>query len=282
MPVCITGMHRSGTSLMARLLNLSGLYLGRESELLGAGPDNPEGHWEHEGLMQVNEELLAECGGGWDYPPVPPAFDDVARTARFVPRALAHLAGFAGHSHWGWKDPRNSLTLPFWRHLVDPIHVVVCVRHPLEVALSLRMRNGSTIAFGLALWTAYAEALQETTSPGGRVVTHFERYQGDPAAEIGRVAPRIGLVLDEQRRLQIEQSVRPELRHSRFTFQDLLDVKVSHRVCVLYRDFCLEADAKEQCEVRREIWTPARPREQAVESPGQFDYEAMENLRRRL
>src|SRR5262245_13262787 len=69
LPICIAGMHRSGTSLFARLLNLGGVYLGRDDELLAGGPSNPDGHWEHEGLMQVNEELLAECGGGWDCPP---------------------------------------------------------------------------------------------------------------------------------------------------------------------------------------------------------------------
>jgi hypothetical protein len=43
MPVCIAGMHCSGTSMVARLLNLCGLYLGPEGELLPSTPDSPGG-----------------------------------------------------------------------------------------------------------------------------------------------------------------------------------------------------------------------------------------------
>ena len=38
--VYIAGIHRSGISLIRRLLNLCGVYLGAESDLLPPGPDN--------------------------------------------------------------------------------------------------------------------------------------------------------------------------------------------------------------------------------------------------
>ena len=37
MPLCVTGMHRSGTSMVARLLNVCGLDLGPEADLLPPG-----------------------------------------------------------------------------------------------------------------------------------------------------------------------------------------------------------------------------------------------------
>lgn len=43
-PVCVTGMHRSGTSLVARLLHECGFHLGREDELLAPNPANVEGY----------------------------------------------------------------------------------------------------------------------------------------------------------------------------------------------------------------------------------------------
>lgn len=280
MPVCIAGMHRSGTSLMARLLNLGGLYLGRDDQMLPAGATNPDGHWEHEGLMQVNEELLAACGGGWDYVPDLASLDDADRTQQFVEPARALLAEFDGREPWGWKDPRNSLTLPFWRRLVGPMRIVVCVRHPLEVALSLRMRNGSTIAFGLALWTAYTEALLRQTTSDDRVVTHYQRYHADPVREVDRVSARIGLAPDDEQRSRVRISVKPELRHSRFTFQDLLDVKVSRQVCELYRDLCVEAEAPDQGGVDGAPRHPSMGAG-ALSGSGHFDYAAMEQLRRR-
>src|SRR5204863_8225571 len=76
-PVCIAGMHRSGTSMVAQLLKLSGLYLGQETDMWGATPDNPEGHWEHVRLSRINEEMLNILGGGWDCPPdLPERFNE--------------------------------------------------------------------------------------------------------------------------------------------------------------------------------------------------------------
>jgi len=47
----ITGMHRSGTSFLARALNLYGVNLGNLESLLShewkSLKDNPRGHWEN-------------------------------------------------------------------------------------------------------------------------------------------------------------------------------------------------------------------------------------------
>jgi hypothetical protein len=73
MPVCILGMHRSGTSMITRLLNLCGLYLGREEAMLPPSPeDNPDGYWENQSITDLNEEILASLGGSWSRPPEMP------------------------------------------------------------------------------------------------------------------------------------------------------------------------------------------------------------------
>lgn len=282
-PLCIAGMHRSGTSLMTRLLNLGGLYLGAEHEMLPAGPTNPDGHWEHEGIVEVNEQLLAEFGGGWDFPPETSGMADASRTARFRDAAGRHIAGFAGHEPWGWKDPRSSLTLPFWRTFTGPLRVVVCVRNPLEVALSLRMRNGSTIAFGLALWAAYTRTLLAHTSPDERIVTHYQHALSDPVGEVDRIAAWAGWQPTDDQRELVRRFVRPELRHSRFTCQDLVDVHVSSHVLAPYRDLCVAAGAPEEATSDDgRLWSmPAGGADDVTEVPGRFDYEAMERLRRR-
>jgi hypothetical protein len=275
-------MHRSGTSLMARLLNLSGLYLGGPEDMLPAGPTNPDGHWEHEGIVVVNEQLLAEFGGGWDFPPDLTALGDERRTARFAAMGRAHLAGFAGHDPWGWKDPRNSLTLPFWRRLTGPVHVVVCVRNPLEVALSLRMRNGSTIAFGLALWATYTGALLRATTRDERIVTHYQRYLADPVGEVDRIAARIGLAPAVAQRDEVRRFVRHDRRHSQFTAGDLRDVNVSGAVARPYHQLCVEAGAADEVTIDGALWPPSRAvAAEATDVPGRFDYDAMERLRRR-
>src|SRR6267142_2477971 len=67
--VCIAGAHRSGTSMLTRLLHTCGLELGPESELMPARADNPDGFWENLRFVAINDEVLNELGGAWDLPP---------------------------------------------------------------------------------------------------------------------------------------------------------------------------------------------------------------------
>jgi hypothetical protein len=88
---------------------------------------------------------------------------------------------------WGWKDPRSSLTLPFWMGLLPDLKVVTCLRNSLEVAYSLRNREFSSLTFGLNLWRTYNECLRETLPEGRYLVTHYEAYYHRPQQELRRV-----------------------------------------------------------------------------------------------
>jgi hypothetical protein len=63
-------MHRSGASMVARLLNLCDLYLGQESDIQVATSDNEEGYCENIQFVRLNEAILEKLGGGWDWPPI--------------------------------------------------------------------------------------------------------------------------------------------------------------------------------------------------------------------
>jgi len=104
--------------MVTRLLHCCGLELGAESELMPAQADNPEGFWEHLGFVALNDELLSELGGAWD---LPPKANEDFTTVRLDPlrlKARLLIEKFDPATVWGWKDPRNSLTLPFWQQLL--------------------------------------------------------------------------------------------------------------------------------------------------------------------
>ena len=67
--ICIAGAHRSGTSMLTRLLHRCGLDLGPESDLMPAAADNPDGFWENLRFVQLNDEFLNAVGAAWDLPP---------------------------------------------------------------------------------------------------------------------------------------------------------------------------------------------------------------------
>lgn len=129
-------MHRSGTSMVASLLRRAGLYLGEEADMVPPDKGNPGGYFENSKFIDLNEELLARLGGTYFHPPdFAPGW--VAAAAALADKAEAVLRGFAGREPWGWKDPRNSLTLPFWSSLIDDVRTVICLRPPWDVADSL-------------------------------------------------------------------------------------------------------------------------------------------------
>src|SRR4029450_5999758 len=101
--------------MVAQLMRAGGLHLGREEDLIPGNASNPDGHWEHIRVVEVNDALLQEFGGGWDSPPDLSGLRDRARTTRIARQAASVLEEFEGCQNWGWKDPRNSLTLPFGR-----------------------------------------------------------------------------------------------------------------------------------------------------------------------
>ncbi|RKT44463.1 glycosyltransferase [Thiocapsa rosea] len=156
MQLLVLGMHRSGTSVVTRLLNMMGAYFGPEGVSLGANDENPKGFWERRDVLELDESLLRAGGADWDRV-ADFALDKIPEDAReaFRRQAQALILELDAHRPWVVKEPRLSLLAPLWRDLLE---VPVCVyvhRHPIQVAQSLNRRNGFPIAFGLALWERY-------------------------------------------------------------------------------------------------------------------------------
>ena len=239
-PIFICGMHRSGTSLTANRLRRCGLWLGEEKLVHGATADNPDGHWENIGVTRVNDALLNELGGGWDHVPEFPASwaETFASRRERVKEIHAELAR---PTPWGWKDPRASLLLPFWLTLAPLARVVVCVRHPLEVADSLRRRGLMSHTLGLKLWRDYNERLLADVPRKQRIVVHYGEFFSQPAATLWRLADFCGLKISAGELEKISATVKPELRHTRFADELLEKVSVAPDIIALYDRLCGEA-----------------------------------------
>lgn len=247
--ICIAGMHRSGTSMVTRLLNRCGVSLGPESELLPAGPDNPDGFWENRRFLAVNEVLLGRLGGRWTEPPRPaPGWETRPALAPLVAHARALAASFSRAGSWGWKDPVNSLTLPFWRHAVPGVRVLVCVRHPVDVAASLRARHGWPLEVGLELWRRYAQRILADGGPARRVTTHYDAYFADPRRELRRVTHALGLRVADHVVAAAVTTCREPLRHHRHTADQ---AALPPAVAIPYAVLCHEAGVDPELQAPR-------------------------------
>lgn len=150
-------MHRSGTSLVCRVLEELGLFVGNSVE------HNHEAWF----FLHINEWILKQGGASWDSPEnlgyllgnrdlrelVVGRMWDILHS----PRAISYL-GFRRYISyrnipsidflWGWKDPRNTFTLPLWQEIFPQAKIVHIYRHGVDVAESLRVRCQRDIARG--------------------------------------------------------------------------------------------------------------------------------------
>ena len=115
----VTGMHRSGTSVAARLANLLGL--GISENLISADSNNERGYWEHRNLVELNDQILTVLGSPW-YDPKYFSSETLSSLANgsFGDEAsdiLKHELALGDHRVL--KDPRLCRLLPFWFNIAE-------------------------------------------------------------------------------------------------------------------------------------------------------------------
>ncbi|MEQ8516064.1 MAG: hypothetical protein RIC38_10705, partial [Chromatocurvus sp.] len=153
----IVGMHRSGTSLVARCCHEAGIFGGDPDAMLESQPDNPLGFYERRDLVAANDALLASAEASW-FDPSPGTLASCAgESGRLCEAVLSALGATSADRDTFLKDPRLCLTWPAWRSLPDACRqvVVYVYREPLAVARSLQARHGFPLAFGVHLWEHY-------------------------------------------------------------------------------------------------------------------------------
>jgi hypothetical protein len=216
-------MHRSGTSMIAQVLSGSGLYLGPPDELLKADAANPLGHFEHRGFLDIDRKLLKFFKATWREPPrLQAGWQRDPRLAALRAEAETVAASFAGKSPWGWKEPRASLFLPFWRDVIPNMRFVICIRNPLEVARSLEKRNRMPLRDGASLWYRYMCAAVEDTDGCPRIFTFFEDFFDHGSAEIERLLGFCGLSSADNP-AKLKSVISTELRHHTSALRSLLE-----------------------------------------------------------
>jgi hypothetical protein len=230
LPVCVLGMGRSGTSLTARVLNLLGVDLGPESGFVPDSPQNSKGYWERRSILELNEALLVALGGDYANPPAfEPGWERRPELAPLQAHARRLIAENFGNSDmWGFKDPRLSLTLPFWRQVVPDMRYVICVRNPMEVFSSFG-QYPSEDDFGgknwFELWLRSTASALVHTGDSERTVVFYEDYFTDLRAQVVNLAAFIARPLTTDAWVAIDAFVEPGLRHQwtdqhEFVFDD--------------------------------------------------------------
>jgi tetratricopeptide (TPR) repeat protein len=187
----VLGMHRSGTSCVAGMLQAAGLA--------SAGPavrnwDNARGHFESLELVRLDETVLARSGGHWMAAPgeVRWTAEDAERRERLLVEPIDGRPALL-------KDPRMLLCLSFWRASRVPFHALGVVRHPLAAARSLATWRSLPLAQGLELWLAHNRALLADREAHGIPLIDFDGSKEAVVDALVRACRSFGVAADEKR-----------------------------------------------------------------------------------
>jgi hypothetical protein len=228
-PLIILGMHRSGTSVVARWLRTCGFDIGQE--LLESGPGNRDGHFEdlaflrlHNRILNANRSLARRAANRvlkyeYNYHVMPGRRLHVSpRFYRAAEQLIAERR--ATGRQWGWKEPRTCLFLRMWKELLPGARAVVVFRHYASVVDSLWRRELHKAQRQLqpVLSTCRLPAMHGWAK--NRLLRVWLRYNGDilnyleqrpresytvvGADEVAGCAERILRVLTEQMRYSLQ------------------------------------------------------------------------------
>jgi hypothetical protein len=238
--VIVLGMHRSGTSSVAGAF----VRLGGKPpcHLMAAAPDNARGFWESTVLASLNDEILAAGGSAWkDWRRF-----DIDRIDAAVAEALRERAEAALVAEFGSagvpvvKDPRMCRLMSFWRpvflELAWSPRVVLPVRSPLEVAWSLRRRDGVGVGAGCLLWLRHVLDAEADTRGMTRAVLDWSQLLDDCPASLGPVVEQLDMDWarrDSQAFAEVEDFLSADLRCFSASAADL---NADPDVAVLVRD----------------------------------------------
>lgn len=153
-PIIVLGVHRSGTSVVAQLLEGLGVFMGARKDI----------HSEAVFFKSLNRFIFQQAGASWDRPePMLELLEDkeamavvrgALREQLSGPRRAVYMGAarflfsrdlFAMNTNWGWKDPRTVFTLPVWHGLFPNARLVVVRRSPGPIARSLMRRRQASI-----------------------------------------------------------------------------------------------------------------------------------------
>jgi hypothetical protein len=257
--------------MLGRLLEDLGVFAGVKKDV------NNEAVF----FQNINMWMLSQSGARWDNPDavdyllnrndVLALVESHVRAILNSPRAIQFLGprkfirGGIGalHSPWGWKDPRNTFTLPLWLRIFPEAKVISIERHGVDVAQSLRARSlgelktaadhynslGRTaflhpkrdgfvdsvrctsLEGGFSLWSAYQKQVSKMTASLPKERVHAMRYEdvlSNPEADLRSAAAFCGLEVSEEKFQEALASLKPDRAYSYLASPELTKFAIEH------------------------------------------------------
>lgn len=212
----ITGMHRSGTSAVARLCYEAGADMGDPRTFYRPDRWNPDGYYEQPDIHAINMPLIN--GPWWKF-----AYFCLPSTATIMRRARQRGVQIRQtaeqYRNRVVKETRFCLTLPAWLEYGAQVEkLLVCLREPIRVAHSIQKRNHIPIRLGLELWYIHNSRLLEHAGDIPLWFVLYDRVLDERSyvAEMGCAFEFLGYQMGAKQLCQVyARAVRPTMNHNR-------------------------------------------------------------------
>jgi hypothetical protein len=155
-PIVLLGMHRSGTTLLAKILLEFNVHMGhRNGKLIEA-----------EFFTNINSIILELFHAFWDFPSnVEYYLEPDGYPSRKISdllykwmNSLRFFKSYVGVKNyrkfynssgivWGWKDPRTTITWPLWLNIFKSPKFIFIYRNGVDVAESLKKAEKNSQKF---------------------------------------------------------------------------------------------------------------------------------------
>ena len=170
-PIMISGIHRSGTSMVTNILSRMGLVIGNKLDA----------NYESLFFQRINIWMMTLLSSSWDSPK---RFDSIDNEVKqnivlqinklLNSRTNSIYLGWSSiisrgsfrkiNNPWGWKDPRNVFTEPMWKEVFPDLKTVYIVRHPIDIADSLLKRQDREKNIDIKREKEYADLVKSLLS----------------------------------------------------------------------------------------------------------------------
>lgn len=205
----VLGMHRSGTSALAGILNLLGC--DAPNNLMPLSEANEKGFFESSTLYGFHKELLESAGSSWtDWQSFHEGWFVSPRAEEYEQRAVEILHEEFGKSRlFVLKDPRICRLVPFWVRTLEDANIRPLILHthrnPVDVVSSITRHHNISRDLGMLLWLRHVLDAERNTRSLPRHFTSYTRLMSGWGAELKRSEAALGVIFPRQsNRVQAE------------------------------------------------------------------------------
>jgi hypothetical protein len=224
-PVVVIGMHRSGTTLLTRILSRLGIFMGHKLQ----ATDEPIF------FRDLDNRLLSIAHAAWDMPlNVSYLLENENYKKRIINYMISEVASirflysYVGIKNawryfgpqkirWGIKEPRMTILWSLWKEVYSNAAFIFIHRNGTDVAASLYQREKKQLNLlqpghwsslrcrdlsrAFALWEEYhAIFLHDAVGTGGCPlhILGYENLLEDPAEEMNKIGEFLGIRFDPE------------------------------------------------------------------------------------